>query len=191
MADDAFARLIRSAGVTETNRGGNSDFIGSVNGRAPYPLETWAPEHCGQLDMAIDRDGRWFHEGSEIKRSELVSLFAGLLRKESDGAFYLVTPVEKVEVSVALHPLMVVDASQLHDSETGEGSLGLVLNTGGIFKLNAETGLHSEARAAGAAFVCLPYGLTALFTRAAWYRLVEMADDTGCIVSGGERYSLL
>ena len=86
MADDAFARLIRSAGVTETNLGGNPDFIGSVNGRVPYPLETWAPEHCGQLDMAIDRDGRWFHEGSEIKRSELVSLFAGLLRKESDGA---------------------------------------------------------------------------------------------------------
>jgi len=118
-------------------------------------------------------------------------LFAGLLRKESDGTFYLVTPVEKVEVNVALHPLMVVDASQLHDSETGEASLGLVLNTGGIFKLSPETGLHSEARAAGAAFVCLPHGLTALFTRAAWYRLVEMADDTGCIVSGGERYSLL
>ena len=191
MADDAFARLIRSAGVTETNLGGNAGFIGSVNGRAPYPLETWSPEHCGQLDMAIDRDGRWFHEGSEITRSELVSLFAGLLRKESDGAFYLVTPVEKVEVNVALHPLMVVDASQLHDSETGEASLGLVLNTGGIFKLSPETGLHSEARAAGAAFVCLPHGLTALFTRAAWYRLVEMADDTGCIVSGGERYSLL
>ena len=46
----------------------------------------------------IDRDGRWFHEGSEIKRVELVSLFAGLLRRENDGAYYLVTPVEKVEV---------------------------------------------------------------------------------------------
>jgi hypothetical protein len=30
-----------------------------------------------------------------------------------------------------------------------------------------------------------------LFTRSAWYRLVEMADDTGGIMSGGERYSLL
>ena len=69
--------------------------------------------------------------------------------------------------------------------------LALVLNTGGIFQLDAETGLQPEARAAGASYVNLPNGLSALFTRAAWYRLVELADEDGNIVSGGERFSLL
>ena len=71
-----------------------------------------------QFHIKIAGDGRWFHEGPEIKRVELVSLFAGLLRREDDGAYYLVTPVEEVEVDVALHPLMVVDATRVDDTWT-------------------------------------------------------------------------
>ena len=109
------------------------------------------------MDIAIDRDGRWFHEGSEIKRVELVSLFAGLLRREDDGAYYLVTPVEKVEVDVALHPLMVVDATRVDDTTTGR-SPWLILNSGGVFYLNDETGLTPEPAAAGAALYHYPTG---------------------------------
>ena len=105
MADDAFARLVRNAGSVTAVSDSAPLFSGSVNGRRPYPLDQWNPSNCGFVDIAIDRDGRWFHEGSEIKRVELVSLFAGLLRREDDGAYYLVTPVEKVEVAVALHPV--------------------------------------------------------------------------------------
>ena len=101
MADDAFARLVRNAGSVTAVGDSAPIFSGSVNGRQPYPLDQWNPSNCGFVDIAIDRDGRWFHEGSEIKRVELVSLFAGLLRREDDGAYYLVTPVEKVEVDVA------------------------------------------------------------------------------------------
>ena len=191
MADDAFARLVRNAGAVVSASDAPPLFSGSVNGRAPYPLDQWNPSHCGYVDIAIDRDGRWFHEGSEIKRAELVSLFAGLLRREDDGAYYLVTPVEKVEVAVALHPLMVVDATLVNDAPNGRSCLGLVLNSGGVFYLNDETGLSPEPRAAGAAFISLPNKLTALFTRAAWYRLVDMADDDGFVESGGKKYPLL
>jgi len=38
--------------------------------------------------------------------------------------------------------------------------------------------------------VTLDNGLTALFTRAAWYRLAELADETGTITSDGQRFSL-
>ncbi len=186
---DAYARLIQNASVASEASEGAPTFAGSVNGRQAYPLDEWNPTNCGYVDIAIDRDGRWFHEGSEIKRHELVSLFAGLLRRERDGCYYLVTPVEKVEVDVALHPLMVVDATPMIAQE--EQVLALVLNTGGVFRLDADTGLQPEARAAGASYVNLPNGLTALFTRAAWYRLVELADEDGNIVSGGERFSLL
>lgn len=189
MKEDAYARLIQNASAASQSSEDTPIFAGSVNGRQPYPLEKWKPTNCGFVDIAIDREGRWFHEGSEIKRRELVSLFAGLLLREQDGCYYLVTPVEKVEVSVALHPLMVVDASPMTVDQNL--SLALVLNTGGVFHLSANTGLHPEARASGAAYVNLPHGLSALFTRAAWYRLVELADADGNIVSGGERFSLL
>ena len=189
MIDDAYARLIQNASAASEASEVAQTFFGSVNGRQPYPLEMWNPSNCGFVDIAIDREGRWFHEGSEIKRRELVSLFAGLLRREEDGRYYLVTPVEKVEVSVALHPIMVVDTRPMITGE--EQALALVLNTGGVFPLDSCTGLQPEKRAAGAAFVNLPNGLTALFTRAAWYRLVELADENGNISSGGERFSLL
>ena len=189
MTDDAYARLIQNASAASKASEDVPTFAGSVNGRQPYPLDKWNPTNCGFVDIAIDRDGRWFHEGSEIKRQELVSLFAGLLRREEDGGYYLVTPVEKVEVDVALHPLMVVDATPMVSDE--EPVLALVLNTGGVFQLDAETGLQPEPRAAGASFVNLPNGLSALFTRAAWYRLVELADEDGYVFSGGERFSLL
>ncbi len=189
MTDDAYARLIQNASAASEASEAVQIFIGSVNGRQPYPLEMWNPSNCGFVDIAIDREGRWFHEDSEIKRRELVSLFAGLLRREEDGCYYLVTPVEKVEVSVALHPIMVVDTTPMITGE--EQALALVLNTGGVLPLDSRTGLQPEKRAAGAAFVNLPNGLTALFTRAAWYRLVELADENGNISSGGERFSLL
>lgn len=189
MTDDAYARLIQNASAASEASESAPIFAGSVNGRQPYPLDKWNPTNCGFVDIAIDREGRWFHEGSEIKRRELVSLFAGLLRREADGCYYLVTPVEKVEVAVALHPLMVVDATPM-ETEAGQ-VLALVLNAGGIFQLNNEVGLHPEPRASGAAYVNLPNGLSALFTRSAWYRLVDLADDEGAVNSGGARFSLL
>ena len=46
------------------------------------PLEQWQPDKRGEVDIRIDRDGRWFHEGDQIKRQPLIDLFATLLRKE-------------------------------------------------------------------------------------------------------------
>ena len=39
----------------------------------------------------------------------LVRLFASILRREEDGQYYLVTPVEKWRIEVESHPLMVTD----------------------------------------------------------------------------------
>ena len=58
--------------------------------------------------MRIAADGRWFHKGSEIQRSEMVSLFASLLRQEGEEHF-LVTPVEKAFIEVEDTPFLVVD----------------------------------------------------------------------------------
>lgn len=189
MPIDNFAELVNQA-QKATDIPTSPLFVGSITGREPYPLEAWNPSHCGHVDIRIDRDGQWFHDGSPIKRQELVTLFASLLRREEDNKYYLVTPVEKCEISVDLHPLMVVDTTLIKDVSKVE-QLGLVLNVGGIMPLDASTGLTPEPRAAGAAYIHLPRGLTALFTRAAWYRLVEEADDAGRVKSGNELFPLL
>ena len=160
-----------------------------VTERQPPPVERWHPEHCGDIGMEIREDGSWWHDGSPIRRSELVQLFASILRLEEDQQYYLVTPVEKVIVSVALHPLRVIDAEPLagHAPEV----LILTLNTGGQIPLDRRQTLTPEPRAADAAYVTLDNGLTALFTRAAWYRLVNQADEKGSIMSDGRSLSLM
>ena len=69
------------------------------DGRRP-PVERWNPPFCGDIDMAIDRDGRWHYMGSPIGREKLVRLFSTVLKREGD-AYFLVTPVEKVGIRVA------------------------------------------------------------------------------------------
>ena len=160
----------------------------SVNGRHPAPLEQWQPDYCGDIDMAISSDGTWYHEGVAIKRAELWQLFAGILRREADGEYYLVTPVEKCRVEVALHPLIITD---MRWDALGEApQLLAVLNAGGTFPVGPEYPLKLEEKAGGAAYIELPYGLSALCSRAAWYRLVDLADDDHSIVSGGAKFFL-
>ena len=160
----------------------------SVNGRHPAPLEQWQPDYCGDIDMAISSDGTWYHEGVAIKRAELWQLFAGILRREADGEYYLVTPVEKCRVEVALHPLIITD---MRWDALGEApQLLAVLNAGGTFPVGPEFPLKLEDKAGGAAYIELSHGLSALCSRAAWYRLVDLADDDHSIVSGGAKFFL-
>ena len=160
----------------------------SVNGRHPAPLSSWNPDYCGDVDMRISADGTWYHEGVPIKRAELWQLFAGILRREADGEFYLVTPVEKCLVEVELHPLIITDVSSEHADDGVQ--LTATLNAGGCFPISAEHPLKPEPKAGGAAYIELPHGLTALCSRAAWYRLVDMADDAHSVVSQGTRFFL-
>ena len=83
--------------------------------RAPGgpPVEQWDPPLSGEIDIRILADGSWLHEGEPIRREALVRLFASILRREDDGAYYLVTPVEKWRITVELHPL-VVEAAVSH-----------------------------------------------------------------------------
>ena len=64
------------------------------------PVEKWHPDYCGTLDIVIKRDGTWFYMGTPIGRKRLVDLFSTVLRKDADGETYLVTPVEKIGITV-------------------------------------------------------------------------------------------
>ena len=72
------------------------------------PLHLWQPEHVGVIDIRIDREGIWYHEGTRIERQPLVDLFATILRREKDD-YYLVTPAEKMRIVVDEAPFIAID----------------------------------------------------------------------------------
>lgn len=156
------------------------------------PLHLWHPKLSGDIAIRIAADGSWYHEGSQIQRDSLVRLFASILRREEDGQYYLVTPAEKWRIEVELHPLIVNDISP---AETGEGGhvLQALLNTGKLVEISATHPLFLEQAVGDIPALKLEHGLTALLSRAAWYRLAEMAEEKDgnlAITSGEYRFEL-
>src|SRR5690606_39251589 len=82
-------------------------------GKAPGrpPLERWNPPFGGDIDITIDADGTWSYLGSPIRRPELVRLFASVLVREG-GAYFLLTPAEKLRISVAAVPFIAVELAR-------------------------------------------------------------------------------
>ncbi|MCG6901495.1 MAG: DUF1285 domain-containing protein [Rhodobacter sp.] len=76
--------------------------------RGPAPVHLWNPPFCGDLDMRIARDGTWFYLGTPIGRPGLVKLFSSILRRDGED-YFLVTPVEKVGITVDDAPFVAVD----------------------------------------------------------------------------------
>ncbi len=68
-----------------------------------------APVECGDLPFVIRRDGSWLYRGSAINRKELVCLFASVLKREADGAFWLETPAERGRIVVEDAPFLAVE----------------------------------------------------------------------------------
>lgn len=85
------------------------------------PVHLWNPDFCGDIDMRIARDGRWYYMGTPIGRPAMVKLFSGIIRRDGDD-YFLVTPVEKVGIRVDDAPFVAIDlrvegegeAQQLH-----------------------------------------------------------------------------
>lgn len=71
------------------------------------PVESWDPKIESDIDIVIDSQGRWFHEGGHFDRQDLARMFASILRREGDD-YYLVTPAEKLKIQVADVPFSFV-----------------------------------------------------------------------------------
>jgi hypothetical protein len=144
------------------------------------PVEKWQPALSGDIDIRIDRSGDWHHEGGRIERQPLVNLFASILRREADGEYYLVTPVEKWRIQVDDTPLLAVDMEM--GGEPAQQKIIFRLNTGEIVLLDAEhplTGLTDLDNTEPHPCIQLERGLSAKLTRALYYRLVDAAEQRG------------
>ena len=140
------------------------------------PLEKWNPALSGRIDIRIDRDGRWFHEGSEIRRFELVKLFASILRFEADLGFVLVTPVEKWQLEVEEVPFIAVTVA-CRAGPCGD-RLVFVTNVGEEVCADREHPIeHIGEPEQRRPCIRIRDGLLARLSRPVYYELAERAVD--------------
>lgn len=142
------------------------------------PVESWNPDHCGASGMRIARDGIWYHEGSPIGRAAMVRLFSTILRREPDGGYVLVTPVEKLDILVEDAPFVAVEMKS--EGEGRERSLAFRLNTGDLVVAGTEHALRFAAGEDGPhPYLHVRGGLEALVARSVYYELAELALAEG------------
>lgn len=143
--------------------------------KGPPPVHLWNPPFCGDLDMRIARDGTWFYLGTPIGRPALVRLFSSILKRE-DGRFYLVTPVEKVGITVDDAPFVAVDFTATGTGRdqilTFETQVGDVAIAGPDNPLRI---VRDPETGEPAPYVHVRRGLEALIDRKSFYRLVDLA----------------
>lgn len=163
------------------------------------PVDQWHPERCGDLDMEIKADGTWFYRGTPISREPMVRLFSTILRKDTDGGTYLVTPVEKLRIRVEDAPFIAVEVSVTQRGD--EQVLTFRTNVGDIVEAGSDHPLRFDI--ADDNEQLKPYlrvrgRLEALFSRAVMYEVVdlgrsEMVDgvETFCVGSGGAIFPIM
>jgi hypothetical protein len=156
------------------------------------PVESWNPDHCGPSGMRIARDGTWYHEGSPIGRPAMVRLFSNILRREPNGSYVLVTPVEKLDIAVEDAPFIAVEMKSEGDGRAR--SLAFRLNTGDLVAAGPEHPLRFAASDDGPRpYLHVRAGLEALVARSVYYELAELALAQGrpaSLWSGGAFFPL-
>jgi hypothetical protein len=160
------------------------------------PVHTWKPSVEGEIDISIDEQANWYHEGDPILRNELVKLFASILWFEN-GEYYLVTPVEKLRIQVEDVPFSI---QQLERLEHQGGVWVATTNTQEKIVLSEKHPV--ELRQYGEAllpYVRVRYGLWARPTRSIYYQWVtdamEQTEDAKaphslCLQSGGYEFEI-
>ena len=157
------------------------------------PVERWHPAHCGDSEMRIARDGTWFHQGTPIGRPQMVRAFSRILRCEPDGGYVLVTPVEKLDITVEDAPFVAIEMKA--EGEGRDARLAFRLNTGELVAAGPDHPIRFEERDDGPhPYLHVRGGLEALITRALYYDLAERAlagdDERPGVWSAGAFFAI-
>lgn len=150
--------------------------VAAPQGKAPdINAANRVPILCGDLDMRIDREGVWHYRGSPIGRKSLVRLFSTVLRRETDGSYWLVTPAERGRILVEDAPFLAIAV----DAE-GEGR-----NQTLRFRTNVDDEVvadkahpirvnHDPVTEEPRPYVTVRHGLEARIARSVYYELVGL-----------------
>ena len=166
--------------------------------RGPPPVHLWNPPFCGDLDLRIAADGTWFYLKTPIGRPALVKLFSSVLWREGDK-YFLVTPVEKIGITVDDAPFTAVEMRQ-----EGEGAARVLTFRTNVDEWVACGPQHAlrfapEPDTGGLKpYLHVRRDLWALVTRALFYDLVELGEERDVdgrrmfgVASGGEFYAMV
>ena len=172
--DELFADLIRAQETSLKN----------------HPsTELWNPKKTGDMDLKIDREGRWIHEGGEIKRQEIVKLFSAILKFEQ-GHYFLVTPVEKWQIHVEIAPFFIIDATR--DIRATEQAISLTTSTDDVIVISKDNPLIMDeeiTQGETLPLVRVRKNLMGLISRTIFYQLIEWSDVVS--LTNGEKCLLL
>lgn len=149
----------------------------AVRKKGPPPVHLWNPAYCGELDIRIKRDGGWWYQGTPINRVSLVRLFGSILRKDEDGATYLVTPAEKIRITVEDAPFIGVDV--IADGASREARIQVETNHGDRATLGPEHPLRllrDAETGAPAPYILVRGRLEARLDRKSFFRLADLAE---------------
>ena len=182
---------------------------GTREGRAIPPLEKWHPEQVDDMDLVIKANGEWWHEGGQMTRESLVSLFATILWKEENNGvaeYFLKTPVQKLRIQVEDAPLLINDVGIV--DEANNSWLEFTTTTGDVVRLDDEHPITLLAYSLDGTtddqsdvqvrpYMPVRNGLTALIGRNVFYHLTEIGELTEqkgetilTLQSGGRSYEL-
>jgi hypothetical protein len=145
--------------------------------KGPPPVHLWNPPFCGDIDMRIATDGTWFYQKTPIGRLALVKLFASVLKREGDK-YFLVTPVEKVGITVDDVPFMAVEMTA--EDAPGGQVLNFRTNVDDWVGAGADHALRFEPETGTGGlkpYLHVRRDLWAKVTRALFYDLVERGEE--------------
>ncbi|MEN9683266.1 MAG: hypothetical protein RLZZ427_1017 [Pseudomonadota bacterium] len=150
------------------------------------PVDQWNPAVSGDSLMVIKADGRWFHDGGEIRRPAMVRAFASLLRRDETGQHWLVTPYEQQSITVEDAAFIATDVTRQDDA------LAFRLNTDDTIIAGPDHPLIARGDPeTPALYLSMRHGTEARINRSTWLQLVELADAELTVTSLGVRFSLV
>jgi len=135
------------------------------------PVELWNPPCSGKIDIVIKADGSWFYNGTVFTRMALVKLFASVLKKEGDQ-YFLVTPAEKVNITVEDAPLMLIKWKWINEEKN---IMAVCTNVDDEFILNKAHPLRIDTQ--GNMYITVRRNLEAKVHRNVYYQWVELAKE--------------
>ncbi len=133
---------------------------------------------CGEFDIRIGPDGTWFYHGSPITRKPLVKLLASVLRRNSSGEYWLVTPAEAGRIRVDDAPFLAVELTV--QGQGRDQQLIFRTNLDEIMTAGADHHIRvnvDAARGEPRPYLAVRGGLEALIARPVFYQLVELGVE--------------
>jgi hypothetical protein len=120
----------------------------------------------------LQANGDWYYSGTIFKRASLVKLLSSVLKKEEND-YFLVTPVEKIKITVDDAPFVL---TQWHWQDEKKTVIIVSNNVGDEFALDATHPITQNT--AGELYVTVRRNLLAKVHRNIYYQWIDLAKET-------------